>query len=473
MDAVQDARTPSAGARAPGRWDAPSPAEPSAEVLDDEMRRLLSFAEGAWAPGGGFGHLDDVGRLTTAHPIEAWVSTRMTYCFALGSLVGREGDPERVDHGLAALVPGGALHDDVNGGWYSAVGPADGAAEGAPESFTRPVVDGTKAAYAHAFVVLAAAAGVVAGRPAAAGVLADALAVVEEHFWDDEAGMMRESFSADWATEESYRGANANMHSVEAFLAAADALGEKGAVWRERAARIVERIVHGTARASNWRLPEHFGPGYEVVLDYNTDDRAHPFRPYGVTPGHLFEWARLALHLRAADAAAGSPARDWLLPDARALYRTAVEIGWAPDGRDGFVYTTDFDGTPITRARMHWVLTEALGASAALHQVTGEQAYAEDHSRWWEVATAHFIDLERGSWRAELDADLRPATGTWHGKPDVYHALQATLVPRLPLAPMFAAALRLQAADRASGARRPQGGDDPGHHGRDVVAGRR
>ncbi len=39
------------------------------------------------------------------------------------------------------------------------------------------------------------------------------------------------------------------------------------------------------------------------------------------------------------------------------------------------------------------------------------------------------------------DPDGAPAEGTWAGKPDVYHALQATLVPRLPLAPTFAAAL--------------------------------
>jgi sulfoquinovose isomerase len=436
MDAGPDASTPSVTVRAPGTWGAASPAQPAAEILDAEMHRLLGFAEGAWAPGGGFGMLDDVGRLRPEQPIETWVSTRMTYCFALGSLVGREGDADRVDHGLVALLPGGCLRDDVNGGWYSSVRPA----AGSTDSASRPVVDDTKAAYAHAFVVLAASAAVIAGRPDADALLADALAVVEQHFWDDEAGMMRESFSAEWATEEAYRGANANMHSVEAFLAAADALGVQGAVWRERAARIVERIVHGTARESGWRLPEHFGSDYALLLDYNTDDRAHPFRPYGVTPGHLFEWARLSLHLLAADAA-GSPARDWLLPDATALYRTAVEIGWAPDGRDGFVYTTGFDGEPITRARMHWVLAEALGAAAALHQVTGEATYAEDHRRWWDFAAAHFIDLERGSWHAELDANLQPAAGTWQGKPDVYHALQATLVPRLPLSPMFAAAL--------------------------------
>ena len=31
---------------------------------------------------------------------------------------------------------------------------------------------------------------------------------------------------------------------------------------------------------------------------------------------------------------------------------------------------------------------------------------------------------------------------TWCGKPDVYHALQATLLPRLPIAPSIAGALR-------------------------------
>jgi len=438
MDGVPAASTAGATVRAPATWDAPSPEQPPAEVLDAEMHRLLGFAEGAWAPGGGFGNLDADGRLQPDQPIETWVSTRMTYCFALGTLVGREGDADRVDHGLAALLPGGALRDDANGGWYSSVRPASGPTDGA----SRPTVDDTKAAYAHAFVVLAASSGVVAGRPGADNLLADALAIVEQHFWDDAAGMMRESFSTDWATEEAYRGANANMHSVEAFLAAADALGEQGAVWRERAARIVERIVHRVARKAGWRLPEHFDTDYGVRLDYNTEDRAHPFRPYGVTPGHLFEWSRLCLHLRAAEAAAGAPTRDWLLPDAVALYRTALDIGWAPDGQGGFVYTTGFDGAPITRARMHWVLTEALGAAAVLHQVTGEATYADDHRRWWDFAAAHFIDLERGSWHAELDADLRPAAGTWQGKPDVYHALQATLVPRLPLSPMFAAALR-------------------------------
>ena len=30
----------------------------------------------------------------------------------------------------------------------------------------------------------------------------------------------------------------------------------------------------------------------------------------------------------------------------------------------------------------------------------------------------------------------------WSGKPDVYHSLQATLIPRLPVTPSLAGALR-------------------------------
>jgi mannose/cellobiose epimerase-like protein (N-acyl-D-glucosamine 2-epimerase family) len=49
------------------------------------------------------------------------------------------------------------------------------------------------------------------------------------------------------------------------------------------------------------------------MLEYNRDEPAHPFRPYGATVGHWLEWARLALHLRAA---LGSAAPQWLLDDA-------------------------------------------------------------------------------------------------------------------------------------------------------------
>ncbi|WP_344931743.1 AGE family epimerase/isomerase [Saccharopolyspora gregorii] len=41
------------------------------------------------------------------------------------------------------------------------------------------------------------------------------------------------------------------------------------------------------------------------------------------------------------------------------------------------------------------------------------------------------MDRELGSWRHELDEHNRPAATVWEGKPDLYHAYQATLLPRL------------------------------------------
>ena len=73
----------------------------------------------------------------------------------------------------------------------------------------------------------------------------------------------------------------------------------------------------------------------------NRDRPDDQFQPYGATVGHGLEWSRLLLHLEAS--LADPP--DWLLPAAEALFDRAVADGWAVDGADGFVYTTDWDGT--------------------------------------------------------------------------------------------------------------------------------
>lgn len=401
--------------------------------LDAEARRLLRFAEGAVDPRGGFGWLDDDGRLDPREPLHLWVTARMTHVFGLGELLDVPGAGALCDHGLQALA--GALHDDAHGGWWSAVD-----ADGRPTQ-TR------KSAYDHAFVLLAATTAVQAGRPGAHGLLRAAVEVVEQHFWDDDAGALVDTWDADWSTAEPYRGANANMHGVEAFLATADATGDP--VWLARATRVADRVVNREARAAGWRVPEHHDADWTPQPDYARDHPADPFRPYGATIGHGLEWSRLLVHLDAALAlhAADDPAvrpgdaDPWLVPAARALFDTAVGEGWAADGSPGFVYTVDWDGVPVVRQRMHWVVAEAVAAAAVLYQVTGEARYRELYDSWWQYAREHLVDTERGSWWHELDPDQRPAHTVWHGKPDVYHALQATLVPRLPLAPTLAAAL--------------------------------
>ena len=186
---------------------------------------------------------------------------------------------------------------------------------------------------------------------------------------------------------------------------------------------------------SRW---EHYDAAWRPLLDYNRDVPAHPFRPYGATVGHALEWSRLLLGV---DATLGPAAPPGLVAAAVSLFDRAVADGWSADGAEGFVYTTGWDGVPVVRARMHWVLAEAVGAAATLHRVTGRQRFQDRYQQWWAYADRYLIDRERGSWHHELDAENRPAATVWPGKPDVYHAFQATLLPLLPPAPTLSTAL--------------------------------
>jgi sulfoquinovose isomerase len=390
---------------------------------------LLRFAAGSRHPLG-FGWLDDAGALEPDRPVELWITCRMTHVMSLGVLADEPpapGGPDRstladlAAHGVSALMT--TLADRVHGGWFAAIGP-DGP------------LDDAKQAYGHAFVLLAASSAVAARVEGAAALLADASAVHEAHFWDDRAGLVVEEWDRSWSRLDDYRGINANMHTVEAYLAVGDVTGDPR--WHARAGRIAERVVD-FARANHWRIPEHFDAAWTPLLEYNQESPAHPFRPYGATVGHGLEWARL---LVAVAATLDAAAPDGLLDAAVALTDRATSDGWAVDGADGFVYTTDWQGRPVVRSRMHWVLAEAVSTAEVLHRVTGEQRYRDDLKRWWAYADRRLVDHQLGSWHHELDPENRPSAEVWSGKPDVYHAYQAALLPLLPLAPSLATALR-------------------------------
>lgn len=386
--------------------------------LERELVRLLGFSRDPRHRLGGFGVLDAHGRPDHDQPVHTWITGRSTHVHALGCLLGVPGSGPLVDHGVAALS--GLLHDDEHGGWFGALS-ADGP------------VDDRKDAYQHAFVVLGASSAVAAGRDGAGSLLEQALATYER-FYDPASGLLTESFDRGWQVAEGYRGANSNMHAVEACLAAGDVTGD--ARWHARALAIAERLINGVAREHGWRLVEHFDADWRPVLEHHRDQPAHPFRPYGTTIGHWFEWARLLVQLEAS-----LPAPPpWLAEAACALFDAGVEVGWAADGVPGFVYTLDWDDRPVVTNRMHWVIIEAIAAAAALHERTGEPRFEAWYRRCWDHASV-FLDLEAGSWHHELDAELRPTVGTWAGKPDLYHAVQVTLLPRLALAPALAAQL--------------------------------
>lgn len=383
-----------------------------------EATRLLEFARGSQVERG-FGWLDDRGRPDPDRPVQLWITSRMTHVFALGDLLGHPGCGPLADHGLRAIRD--TFEDREHGGWFA-------------EDPAGPSASTIKEAYPHSFVLLAAASGSMAGREPAGALLDEAGAVLARRFWSEDERASLEGWDEGWEETEPYRGANANMHTVEAYLAAGDATGDP--VWFDRALAIAERLIRDVAGAHDWRVVEHFDEQWRPQPEYNRDQPRHPFRPFGITPGHGLEWSRLLLQVRAS---LPSPP-EWLLDAARSLFARAIAEGWQPSG--GIVYTTDHEGRAVVTDRLHWVVTEAIGAAAALHAETGDAEYERWYRTLWDFAELHLIDRELGSWHAELDEALRPSKQTWQGKPDIYHAFQATLIPRVPVRPSLAGALR-------------------------------
>jgi len=401
--------------------------EADLEFLVAQTTSLVEFAKRSPHPDGGFAWLDDDGTPLLDRPVELWITCRMVHVLALAEILGDASCRPLVAAGVAALR--GRLHDDEFGGWYAAVTTKDASSEPSDDS---------KQEYAHGFVVLAAASAVAAGHDEARPLLDDALAVFDRHFWRDADGLAVDVCDRTFELVDPYRGVNANMHTVEALLAAHDVTGD--AILLQRAVTITSRVVHEFARGNGYRLPEHYDEQWRPLMDYNRDQPRDRFRPYGVTIGHLMEWARLALHVRTALRRAGTDAPAWLLDDAQALFDRALADGWqhAGDGHtEGFVYTTDFDAHPIVDDRLHWVVTEAIATAWTLALVTDEKAptraqqYRHWFDRWMEHARTAFVDEVHGSWHHELDPQGRPSSRVWEGKPDVYHAYQAMLLPRL------------------------------------------
>ena len=370
-----------------------------------EAERLLRFAAGARIDGG-FGWLDDDGTLLTGDRRELWINARMTYVFSEAHRRGFPGVAGLARHGVRALLTD--FRDPSYDGWFRVLG-------------DHGPVDDTKSCYEHAFVVLAASAATRAGIEGADDLLTHALEVHGRRFWDDTAGRCVEEWSRDWTRLDDYRGANSNMHTVEAYLAAGAVTGDD--LWVDRAAAISRAMVE-VADENRWRLVEHFDAAWTPLPSYHRDRPRDPFRPFGATPGHAFEWARLLIEV---DDATGG--RDpGLIDSAVALFDRAVAD--TDGGAEGFCYTTDWTGRPVVAERFHWVACEAILAADALRTaVPAEARFTRFYDAWWRFAEQHFVDRERGSWWHALSPRLAPSATTWRGKPDVYHAFNACLLP--------------------------------------------
>ncbi len=396
---------------------------------------LLRFAARSRDPLG-FGWLDDHGLVDPTRTVQLWITCRMTHVFSLAVLAAEPpavGGPDAAEledlaaHGVASLLT--SFADAEHGGWF---------AEIAPEG---PVVE-EKSAYAHAFVVLAATSAAAAGIDGADRLLADALEVSGRRFWDDEHGMVVDSWNRDWTVLDPYRGINATMHTVEAYLAAADVTGDARvgragrphgatAARRRRGARVADpRALRRGVDAAAVVQPRHAGRPVPAV---RRDDRARA--RVGAAAGRDGGHRRGARTRRPGGrrrpdrcCRAARRSRDRRRVGGRR--RRRLRLHHRLGGRSG-------------RAQPH-----ALGGGrGAEHRLgarpgAGRAAIRAPLEQWWAYADAHLVDGIDGSWHHELDTDNSPTAATWSGKPDAYHVYQAALVPTLPITPVLAVALR-------------------------------
>ncbi len=377
------------------------------EIRDD----LLRFGHRFPSPGGSSYYLGDDGTPWKERDRETWITSRMAHVYSIGTFLGHEGSGELADAAVRGLE--GELHDRTNGGWYAGV-TADGD------------ILPNKQCYAHAFVILAASSAMLAGREGAEELLEEALELFDLRFWNEEEGLSADTWNTEFTILDDYRGLNANMHTVEAFLAAADAAGKEK--YRTRAGRIIGHVLKWAAK-NEWRIPEHFTKDWKAELEYNKECPADPFKPYGATPGHGIEWARLIAQWALSMYSGDPQTLENYVKAAENLYCRAVEDAWNRDGAPGLVYTTDWQGKPVIHDRMHWTLAEAINTSAVLYRVTKKEKYAAEYAQFLEYLDQQVLDHVNGSWFHQMN-EKGEVTGTvWPGKSDIYHAFQATLIP--------------------------------------------
>jgi len=116
---------------------------------------------------------------------------------------------------------------------------------------------------------------------------------------------------------------------------------------------------------------------------------------------------------------------------ARNVAYRALSDAWVPV-QGGLVYTLGFDGQPAIRDRYWWPVCEAIGVLASLIKLERSAQDEAWYRRLWSFADRHFIDHEVGGWFPEVDDAGHPTETQFKGKPDIYHALQATLFPLAP-----------------------------------------
>ena len=363
-------------------------------------------------PSGGFYHFfTDDGKVYDAHTRHLVSSTRFIFIYAKASIEFANPDYlQQVRHGLAFLRS--AHRNPTTGGYAWLLDWRQTRAQ---------ILDGDQHCYGLAFVLLAYAQALQAGVSEASAYLSETFDLMEQHFWQAEHGLYADQADSNWQLTP-YRGQNANMHACEALLAAFAATQEVH--YLQRAETLARHITQRQIARCGGMLWEHYDEQWQVDWDYNRDDPANLFRPWGYQPGHFTEWAKLLLQLESQQAhLQHDPA--WLLPCAEQLFNTAMQHAWDSE-YGGLYYGFAPDLSICDSDKYFWVQAESLACAALLAARTGKQEYWQHYQQLWHYSWQHLVDHEYGAWfrilrrdNSKISAEKSPA-----GKTD-YHTMGA------------------------------------------------
>ncbi|SHF65337.1 Mannose or cellobiose epimerase, N-acyl-D-glucosamine 2-epimerase family [Litoreibacter ascidiaceicola] len=348
----------------------------SVSFLNDHISKTLAFYEDrAVDPDGGFFHcFEDDGRIYDSELRHLVSSCRFVFNYALAFRKrGAQQHRDKALHGLEFLEN---THRQDNGAY-------------AWQLRNGKVTHGEVMAYGHAFVMIASATALEAGIAEARPTLNHIWNFMETQFWQPDHGAYADERNADLSDLSPYRGQNANMHSCEGCIAAFRATGETR--YLDRAEALAYKFTMELSDKTGGLIWEHYDANWAPDHDYHKDKPNDLFKPWGIQPGHLVEWARLLLTLDQIRP------QKWYLVRAIALFGAAME-----HGRDqelgGLIYGFAPNGTPCAREKYYWVNSEAAATAWRLFQRTGEETYRQNYHEIWCYAWDHLIDHEHGAW---------------------------------------------------------------------------
>jgi mannose/cellobiose epimerase-like protein (N-acyl-D-glucosamine 2-epimerase family) len=368
----------------------PEPDFHSPKFLRSHIAQTMAFYHPrAIDPAGGFFHyFKDDGTIYDRSHRHLVSSTRFVFNYAMAYMeFDRPEYLQAAQHGLHYLRE--AHRNKANGGYHWTL------RDGKPE-------DSTNHAYGVAFVLLAYATALKAGIDDAKAWMNETWKLLEQRYWDADAGLYRDQADADWHFS-GYRGQNANMHMCEAMLAAY--LASDDVRYLDRALLLADHMTRRQAAKAGGLVWEHYDAQWEIDWEYNKDDPKNLFRPWGFQPGHQVEWAKLLLIMEPLLLERGRE-EPWLAPTAKHLFDTAMARAWDHE-YGGICYGFAPDGSICDGDKYFWVQAEALAAAALLQERTGLAVYGEWYEKIWRYCWQHMIDHTYGAWYRILSRDNR------------------------------------------------------------------